>query len=86
MPNRPEDHNARSIQLELDSSDGLHAVWDYPRKLVRYRRSIDGGESWSESITIDQVGDDGRALLVHPLLAGSIVRLGLRHDSLGPGR
>lgn len=52
----------RSISLKLDQSDGMHALWSYVDKAnpgvggwIRYARSFDGGESWSDAFTVDVV-------------------------------
>jgi hypothetical protein len=54
-------HIPDSLSFELDSHDGLHAVWMYGTRepnatpdWVRYIHSLDGGHTWSEPFLIDK--------------------------------
>jgi hypothetical protein len=57
-------HIPDSLNFELDETGGLHAVWVYGAldqtsrpDWVRYTHSLDGGNSWSTPILLDQVDE-----------------------------
>lgn len=56
-----------SLSFELDENDGLHAAWFYGTferqegdrpDFVRYAHSLDGGQTWSAPILLDQHRDE----------------------------
>jgi hypothetical protein len=54
-------HIPDSLSFEVDSNDGLHAVWMYGTRepgaipdWVRYIHSLDGGQTWSTPFLIDK--------------------------------
>jgi hypothetical protein len=54
-----------SLNFELDDNGGLHAVWvygtldqKYRPDRVRYTHSLDGGNTWLQPITMDQVDEE----------------------------
>ncbi|MGD8752507.1 MAG: sialidase family protein, partial [Anaerolineales bacterium] len=55
-----------SMRFELDESGGLHVVWFYTLieggewDLVQYAHLLDGDDTWSPPITIDQDDESGR--------------------------
>jgi hypothetical protein len=57
-------HIPDSLNFELDSTDGLHAVWFYGAldgsrpDWVRYAHSLDGGDTWSVPFLIDQYDEE----------------------------
>jgi hypothetical protein len=58
-------HMPDSLNFELDENDGLHAVWIYGTReqdsrpdWVRYTHSLDGGNTWSAPIQLDQVDEE----------------------------
>ena len=60
-PDMPPGHTPDSLNFELDENDGLHAVWFYGAlelgaraDWVRYVHSLDGGDTWSSPLMIDQ--------------------------------
>ncbi len=66
------DHALNSLNFDLDENDGLHAVWFYSGRessgdpdLVRYARSMDGGNTWSSPVAIDQTNEAGDHALTH---------------------
>jgi len=62
-PDIPLDYTPANLYFEIDENDGLHAVWDYGALVVdapnlaqiRYAHSLDGGNTWSVPLTIDQI-------------------------------
>lgn len=62
-PDIPYGEAPQVIQFEADDSDGLHAMWYYLDlesdlgTLIRYAHSLDGGETWSLPITIDEADE-----------------------------
>lgn len=58
----PKDQYAYYVALALDSSNGLHAVWEYKSgwqtAAILYAGSADGGMSWSSPATLDKVTND----------------------------
>jgi hypothetical protein len=54
-------HIPDSLSFQIDENDGLHGAWFYGTRVeggrpdwVRYTHSLDGGNTWSPPITIDQ--------------------------------
>ena len=62
-PDIPDRYRPGKVSFDIDSSDGLHALWYYVDptttniEWIRYSRSIDGGNTWELPITIDAVDD-----------------------------
>jgi hypothetical protein len=61
------EHVPDSLNFELDETGGLHAVWWYGAleqdgtpDWVRYSHSLDGGDTWSSPILIDQYEAGGQ--------------------------
>jgi hypothetical protein len=63
-PDKPDDLLPMYVSFEIDDHDGLHILWYYVDptntmiQWIRYARSMDGGNTWSEPITIDRA-DEG---------------------------
>jgi hypothetical protein len=60
-------HVPANLNFDLDETGGLHAVWFYGAleqdgtpDWVRYANSLDGGETWSSPILIDQYEEGGQ--------------------------
>jgi hypothetical protein len=74
-PDIPPNHVPDSLNFELDENGGLHAVWFYGALAstadpdwVRYAHSLDGGNTWSLPLMIDQAdeADDYRLTNASP--------------------
>ena len=58
------DHIPDSLNFEVDENDGLHAAWWYGGlnrsrpDWVRYTHSLDGGNTWSTPLTLDQYNEE----------------------------
>lgn len=67
-PDIPFDYLPSWLQFGLDSTDGLHVVWNYFGKSIHYSHSLDGGSSWSLPFTIDEPANetDVELRLSHP--------------------
>lgn len=81
-PDKPDDLLPMYVSFELDEDDGLHVLWYYVdptntmTQWIRYANSKDGGESWSEPITIDRADesiDELRAALPSLIVDGQVV-------------
>jgi hypothetical protein len=67
-PSVPANYRPAGLDFEIDSSDGLHALWYYadqekpasPGRWILYAQKLAGDSGWKPSITIDedQAGDD----------------------------
>jgi hypothetical protein len=78
-PDIPPEYVPNSLEFRLDEvNDDLHAVWQYnilteeifTGKDIRYAHSLDGGNNWSESITIDEADEENDELRAgSPILA-----------------
>jgi hypothetical protein len=58
------DHIPDSLNFEVDENDGLHAAWWYGGlnrsrpDWVRYTHSLDGGNTWSTPLILDQYNEE----------------------------
>jgi Neuraminidase (sialidase) len=74
-PDKPSHYSPKSLNLEIDEQDGLHAVWYYydiredRDDWIRYAHSLDGGITWSNPLTIDEDKDQtGKLMMSGPVL------------------
>lgn len=62
-PDKPDNLLPMNVSFELDDQDGLHILWYYVDptntmiQWIRYAHSLDGGETWSDPVTIDRADE-----------------------------
>jgi BNR repeat-like domain len=89
-PDIPDGLAPTNVNLGIDDQNGLHALWMYvdpnttEGQWIRYSRSVDGGETWSEPMTIDKADESsGEIRMPYPefLVSGNQVHVIWAGDS-----
>jgi hypothetical protein len=69
-PDIPPNHVPDHLNFKVDDAGGLHAAWWYGSldrgiepDWIRYSHSLDGGDTWSEPIILDQVTEENEHFL-----------------------
>ena len=66
-PDIPSDGTPRWLNAEIDTDDGIHAIWGYADaggtsltgRWIRYAHSLDRGDTWTSPISIDFAQNSG---------------------------
>jgi hypothetical protein len=74
-PDKPSHYAPKSLNLEMDEQEGLHALWYYydiredREDWIRYAHSLDGGITWSSPLTIDEAKENtGKLTMSGPIM------------------
>lgn len=69
-PDIPPNHVPDNLNFKVDDAGGLHAVWWYGSldrnvepNWIRYSHSLDGGDTWSAPVILDQVVEENNHYL-----------------------
>lgn len=69
-PDIPPNHVPDNLNFKVDDAGGLHAVWWYGSldrgvepNWIRYSHSLDGGDTWSAPVVLDQVIEENEHFL-----------------------
>lgn len=69
-PDIPHNHVPDNLNFKIDEHGGLHAVWWYGSldrtiepNWIRYSHSLDGGDTWSSPVILDQVIEENEHFL-----------------------